>query len=58
MDMKYYMNDILIGKLTTEDAVESIKEAFATKKQFEDMGYMLPDKKTDYPFWKEGVEEV
>ena len=55
MDMKYYMDDIIGGKLTTEDAVESIKEAFSTKKQFEDMGYMLPDKKTDYPFWKEGA---
>lgn len=60
MDMKYYMNDILIGKLTTEDAVEGIKEAFNTKKQFEDMGYMLPDKKTDYPYWKDeaGAEEA
>ena len=60
MDMKYYMDDVMSGKLTTEEAVESIKDAFSTKKQFEDMGYMLPDKKTDYPFWKEeaGAEEA
>jgi hypothetical protein len=57
MDMRFYMDDVMSGKLSTEDAMEGIKEAFNTKKEFEDMGYILPDKKTAYPFWKEGAGE-
>ena len=28
-----------------------------TKTEFEEMGYMLPEKKTAYPFWKDGAGE-
>ena len=51
------MDDVAKGKLTMEDAMEGIKEAFNTKTEFEEMGYMLPEKKTAYPFWKDGAGE-
>ena len=57
MNMSFYMDDVAKGKLTMEDAMEGIKEAFNTKTEFEEMGYMLPEKKTAYPFWKDGAGE-
>ena len=45
MNMSFYMDDVAKGKLTMEDAMEGIKEAFNTKTEFEEMGYMLPEKK-------------
>ena len=35
----------------------SIKEAFNKKVEFEAMGYMLPEKKTAYPFWVDEEEK-
>ena len=59
MQMSYYEKDLAEGKITMEDAMESIKDAFNTKKGFEEMGYMLPPAKTAYPFWQneDGEEE-
>jgi|TARA_R100000084_G_scaffold39552_1_gene16177 hypothetical protein len=60
MQMSYYEKDLAAGKLTIEDAMDSIKDAFNTKKGFEEMGYMLPPAKTAYPFWEteEGEEDA
>ena len=52
MQMSYYEKDLAAGKITIEDAMDSIKETFNTKKGFEEMGYMLPPAKTAYPFWE------
>lgn len=60
MQMSYYEKDLAAGKITIEDAMDSIKETFNTKKGFEEMGYMLPPAKTAYPFWEneEGAEDA
>lgn len=60
MQMSYYEKDLATGKITIEDAMDSIKETFNTKKGFEEMGYMLPPAKTAYPFWEneEGAEDA
>jgi len=60
MQMSYYEKDLGAGKITMEDAMDSIKDAFNTKKGFEEMGYMLPPAKTAYPFWEteEGEEDA
>lgn len=58
--MSYYESKMSTGVITIEDAMNSIREAFTKKKEFEDMGYVLPAAKTKYPFWKEeesGIEE-
>lgn len=53
MQLSYYEGDIASGKMSIDDAMTSIKDAFDKKKEYEDMGYMLPAKKTESPFWKE-----
>ena len=53
LDFKYYTNDIGAGKLTMEDAFESIKTAIQKKDEYEKMGYVLPEKKTESPYWKD-----
>ena len=53
LDFKYYTNDISAGKLTMEDAFESIKTAIQKKDEYEKMGYVLPEKKTESPYWKD-----
>ena len=53
MQLSYYESDIASGKMSIDDAMTSIKDAFDKKKEYEDMGYMLPAKKTESPFWKE-----
>jgi hypothetical protein len=58
MQMSYYEKDMAAGKITMDDAMESIKDAFNTKKGFEEMGYMLPPAKTAYPFWETEEGEV
>ena len=49
--MSYYQIAISNNEITLDDAINSIKEAFEKKMEFEKMGYILPDKKTAYPFW-------
>ena len=58
--MSYYEKDIAMGKMTIDQVLFAIKDAYARKKGFEDMGYMLPEGKTKYPYWidEEVKEEV
>lgn len=53
MQMSYYENDIAEGKMSMDDAMQSLKDAFEKKKEYEEMGYVLPVKKTESPYWKE-----
>ena len=53
LQMSYYEKDMATGKMSMDDVMSNMKEAFNTKKEFEDMGYMLPQKKTEYPYWVE-----
>lgn len=51
--MSFYEASMTTGTITIEDAMTSIREAFNKKKEFEEMGYMLPAGKTKYPYWVE-----
>ena len=51
MKMSFYESDIASGKINIEEAMTSIKAAFDEKREFEKMGYMLPEAKTAYPHW-------
>ena len=51
--MSFYETKIATGTITIEDAMNSIREAFTKKQEFEKMGYMLPAGKTKYPYWVE-----
>jgi len=53
MQMSYYESDIAEGKMSMDDAMQSLKDAFEKKKEYEEMGYVLPTKKTESPYWKE-----
>ena len=53
LQMSYYEKDMATGKMSMDDVMNNMKEAFNTRKEFEDMGYMLPQKKTEYPYWVE-----
>jgi hypothetical protein len=52
MQMTYYENDMMTGKMTIDEVMTSIKTAFEEKKKFEDMGYILPMKKNEAPYWE------
>ena len=54
--MSFYENDIASGKINVEEAMTSIKAAFDEKREFEKMGYILPEAKTAYPHWLEEEE--
>lgn len=49
--MSFYDKKISMGDMTIDDAMSEIKIAYEQKKGFEEMGYILPPKKTDYPYW-------
>ncbi len=49
--MSYYEKDIAAGTMTVEQAMFALKDAYERKANFEEMGYMLPPKKTEYPYW-------
>lgn len=53
--MSYYEKDINAGMMTLEQAMFALKDAYERKANFEEMGYMLPPKKTEYPYW---VDEI
>ena len=38
------------GDMSIENAMYAIKDAFERKQNFEEMGYILPTKKTEYPY--------
>ena len=49
--MSFYDKKISCGEMTVDSAMNEIREAYGRKQGFEEMGYMLPPKKTEYPFW-------
>jgi len=51
MQMSYYEKDIASGSMTMDDAMQSLKDAFEKKREYEEMGYALPTKKTESPYW-------
>jgi hypothetical protein len=53
--MSFYDKKISSGEMTVDSAMNEIREAYGRKQSFEEMGYILPLKKTDYPYW---VDEV
>ena len=50
--MTYYESKIASGEMTIENVMFAIKDAFERKKNFEEMGYILPEGKTKYPYWE------
>ena len=54
-EMSYYKDKISSGEITLEGAMFAIKDAYERIQTFEKMGYILPSKKTDYPYW---IDEV
>jgi hypothetical protein len=55
ISMTYYEGKITSGEMSIENVMFAIKDAFERKKNFEEMGYILPEGKTKYPYW-EGEE--
>ena len=53
--MSFYDKKIASGEMTIESAMYAIRDAYERKQNFEEMGYMLPPKKTEYPYW---VDEI
>ena len=49
--MSFYDKKISSGEMTVDSAMNEIREAYGKKQSFEEIGYMLPSKKTDYPYW-------
>lgn len=54
--MSFYDKKISSGEMTIDDAMKGIKIAYEQKQNFEEMGYILPLKKTDYPYWMDEME--
>ena len=54
--MFFYEKDIATGKMTVEQAMFALKDAYERKANFEEMGYLLPPKKTEYPYWVDEIE--
>ena len=53
--MSFYDKKISSGEITINDAMNEIKTAYERKQGFEEMGYMLPSKKTEYPYWMDDM---
>ena len=49
--MSFYEMDIAAGKMTLDQAMVALKDAYEKKANFEGIGYVLPAKKTEYPYW-------
>jgi hypothetical protein len=49
--MSYYEEHIARGEMSVENAMYAIRDAYERKQNFEEMGYILPPKKTEYPYW-------
>jgi hypothetical protein len=49
--MSFYEEHIARGDMSIENAMFAIRDAYERKQNFEEMGYMLPTKKTEYPYW-------
>jgi hypothetical protein len=50
--MSFYENQIYSGAITLDAAMDLIKAAFQEKKQFEGLGLVLPEKKTEAPYYE------
>ena len=50
--MSFYDKKISSGEMTIDSAMDEIRDAYGKKQSFEEVGYMLPPKKTDYPYWQ------
>lgn len=50
--MSFYENQIASGVITLDNAMEQIKEAFQEKQQYESLGLVLPEKKTEAPYYE------
>lgn len=50
--MSFYENQIASGAMTLDAAMEQIKAAFQEKQQFEGLGLVLPEKKTEAPYYE------
>lgn len=50
--MSFYEERISTGLLTLDAAMEQIKAAFQEKQQFESLGLVLPEKKTEAPYYE------
>lgn len=55
-EMGYYKEKISKGEMTVENAMYAIKDAFERIQNFEEMGYILPTKKVEYPYWIDEAE--
>lgn len=55
--MSFYEKDIAAGTMTLEQAMFALKDAYERKANFEEMGYVLPAKKTEYPYWVDEIAE-
>jgi hypothetical protein len=55
--MSFYEKDINAGTMTLEQAMFALKDAYERKANFEEMGYLLPPKKTEYPYWVDEMGE-
>ena len=55
--MSFYEKDIAAGKMTLDQAMFALKDAFERKQNFEEMGYMLPQGLTKYPYWVDEVQD-
>ena len=55
--MSFYEEQIARGDMSVENAIFAIRDAYERKQNFEEMGYMLPPKKTEYPYWIDEVVE-
>jgi len=49
--MSFYEEQIARGDMSVENAMFAIRDAYERKQNFEEIGYMLPAKKTEYPYW-------
>ena len=53
--MSFYDKKISSGEMTIDSAMYAVKDAYERKQNYEEMGYILPPKKSEYPYW---VDEV
>lgn len=50
--MSFYENQIASGAMTLDAAMEQIKAAFQEKQHYEGLGLVLPEKKTEAPYYE------
>jgi len=53
--MSFYDKELSAGIITMPEVLEKIKKAYEEKKQYENIGLILPENKTEYPQYQ-GVD--